>query len=172
MLYYIILNKYSSRFNFQLLQLFHFLKHIKYFYNIQISNFLIFIFSSIFHNFFQISIFFTVFEIRNESSRYKFIQFSHYLEWISNSLYDPNHDPKRKHLWLKRAAQGMNHPWTKTVDPRLLSKEPRSEPRGAFTFQRCIYKDEIHFHSRFSRLSTIFAGEADYLVFFTKSRFP
>lgn len=137
--------------------------------NFKLLNLHIFLnFSQFFSNF----NFFTVFRIRNESFRYKFIQFSHYLEWISNSLYDPNHDPKRKHLWLKRAAQGMNHPRTKTVDPRLLSKEPRSEPRGAFTFQRCIYKDEIHFHSRFSRLSTIFAGEADYRCLFYEIAFP
>lgn len=43
--------------------------------------------------------------------------------------------------WVKGES-----PQRKTVDPRLLSKGPRNEPRGAFTFQRCIYKDAIHFH--------------------------
>lgn len=132
----------NSIFNFSNIPFFEICKIFLQYSNFKLLNLHIFF---NFPHFFSNFNFFTVFRIRNESSRFKFIQFSHYLEWIS--LYDPNHDPKRKHLWLKWAAQGMNHPRTKTVDPRLLSKEPRSEPRGAFTFQRCIYKDEIHFHS-------------------------
>ena len=64
----------------------------------------------------------------------------------------------------------MIHPLTKTVDPRSLSKGPRNEPRGAFTFQRCIYKDGIRFHSRFSRPSAILTGEAVQSNDQTKSR--